>query len=177
MGLEDIFDDDELCALFIEFVHKVHSQESFEFWVAVEMYKKILCGEECVKVAKRLFNTYLRKGAEFELTISIHLKEDIRRKIEEGAQVYDQTLFDEAQIAVYNLLTLDCLRSFISTHPKINLTQKFFRVFQPTELSKISSSRLTLTKSLEAFREERKKEKKIKRKFDYIVSSKLLCVC
>jgi len=176
--LEDIFDDDELCALFIEFVHKVHSQECIEFWVAVEMYKKIVCGEECVKVAKRIYNNYLRKGAEFELTISTMLKEEIRLKMEEGAQVYDQTLFDAAQIAVYNLLTLDCLRTFIASNPKIYKTQKFFKVFQPTELSKFSSSRLTLAKSLEAFREERKRERKGKRKFENFVSTKILtCVC
>ena len=84
LGLEDILDDDQLCSLFIDFLHKVHSQEAIEFWLEVEMYKKQECGVICANLAVGIYNKYIRVGAEMELSLSFHLKEEIRRKMEEG---------------------------------------------------------------------------------------------
>lgn len=83
-SLEEILDDPKLSSSFIEFAHKTHSQDTIEFWIEVERYKRIIIGEECVKVARRLYNMYIRKGAEFELTLTHQIKEDIRTKLEEG---------------------------------------------------------------------------------------------
>jgi len=177
--LEDIFDDDKLCPSFVEFVHKIHSQDAIEFWIEAQMYKKIICGEECAKTARRIYSTYIKKGSQFELTMSMEIKENIRRRIEEGAQVYDQTLFDEAQIAIYNLLTFDCLRTFLAANPRKESTilNPLRELFVHDEHA-FTAPRLTLSKHLIAFREERRREKQqSRRRLSLDIFSKTIVVC
>jgi hypothetical protein len=55
--LEQILDDTKLSKLFLEFVLKAHAQDNLEFWLEVEIYKRIEDGLHLQRMGKRFVFT------------------------------------------------------------------------------------------------------------------------
>jgi len=149
--LEDILSDAKLSRLFVDFVLKSHAEDNLEFWIEVEIYKRLKDGSLLQKVGRRLYQTYLVPGAELEVNLEKKYKEDVRQKLD--LEFWDVALFEKAHKRIYHILSSDCVRLFIEKYPELkHVTPAKIKV------AAANSPRLTLMKHLEAYQEYRRAE-------------------
>jgi len=149
--LEEILSDNKLSRLFIDFVLKAHAEDNLEFWIEVEIYKRLSDGALMQKMGKRLFQTYLIPGAELEVNLERKYKEDVKQKLE--LEFWDVSLFEKAQKRIYHILSSDCVRMFVEKYPEIKHTN-----VAKIKIATANSPRLTLMKHLEQYQEFRRAE-------------------
>jgi len=131
-SLEQIMHSKDLSFTFVGYMNKIHAQEGLEFWLEVEMFKRITECEECMVAAKRIYTRFLGGGCKAEINIDGGVKDRVRDTLE--AALYDQKLFDSAQGSVYETLNFTCVRDFWAELTKLKKKKKESRIFDmPSE--------------------------------------------
>jgi len=148
--LEEILTDPKLSRLFVDFVLKAHAEDNLEFWIEVELYKRLKDGSLLAKMGKRLYQTYLVAGADLEVNLEKKYKEDVRQKLD--LEFWDVSLFEKAQKRIYHILSSDCVRMFVEKYPELKHTTPI------KSKGAANSPRLTLLKHLETYQEFRRVE-------------------
>jgi len=116
LSLEEILYSKELGPLFIEYAKKTLAHEGVEFWLEIEVYKRVTDSMECLLLAKRIYSKYLSSVSSSEINMEGTLKAQIEAKIIGG--LWDTHLFDQAQRNIYETLKLHCVRNFESSRRK-----------------------------------------------------------
>lgn len=81
-----------------------------EFWIEVELYKRIKDSSLCLEEAKRIYFRYLSHDSEVGLNVDGKLIAELDRRMEES--FWDQRLFNNLQDDVYVVLKFECVRTF-----------------------------------------------------------------
>jgi len=126
-SLEQIMSSKDLSFTFVGYMNKIHAQEGLEFWLEVEMFKRITECEECMVAAKRIYTRFLSGGSKAEINIDGFVKDRVRDTLERA--LYDQQLFDSAQRSVYETLNFTCARDFWTELTKLKKKKKESRIF------------------------------------------------
>jgi len=150
--LEEILIDENACHVFLDFIHRVQSQEMLEFWIEVEIFRGLQDGTECIRMGQRIYNKYLKIGSDMEVLADFKSKEEVRKTIDKG--IWDRSLFDNVQEKVYHSIVFDCLRVFLETTPLPVGKKKRALTRSNAESSSFKPS-LTLIKHLELYREKK----------------------
>eukprot|EP00029_Vermamoeba_vermiformis_P006419 TRINITY_DN2511_c0_g1_i1.p1 TRINITY_DN2511_c0_g1~~TRINITY_DN2511_c0_g1_i1.p1 ORF type:complete len:807 (+),score=231.66 TRINITY_DN2511_c0_g1_i1:46-2466(+) len=111
--LKTIFRSQSARSAFQSFLHHQFCEENILFYNAVEEYKKIADSDFAglTEGANAIYNTYIIASCEKEINIASHLREKIQQNIANPTK----TLFDDAQAAIYQLMTTDSLPKFIKS--------------------------------------------------------------
>jgi len=107
--------------MFISYLKKIHATEELEFWLEIELFKRVTECMECMKEAKRIHARFLSDSSFSEINIAGDLREKVDETME--SNIWDQHLFDEAQKSVYEALNFTCVRSFCA-ETKLNMTTR-----------------------------------------------------
>jgi len=119
LTLEQIIQSKPLSLLFLSYLKKIHATEELEFWLEIELFKRVSECMECMKEAKRIHARFLSDQSFSEINIAGDLREEIHDKME--SNLWDQRLFDNAQKSVYEALNFTCVRSFCA-ETKLSMT-------------------------------------------------------
>lgn len=119
LSLEQILQSKPLSLLFLSYLKKIHASEELEFWLEIELFKRVTECMECMKEAKRIHSRFLSDHSFSEINIAGDLRDELLDKME--SNLWDQRLFDNAQKSVYEALNLSCVRSFCA-ETKLNMT-------------------------------------------------------
>jgi len=119
LSLEQILQSKPLSILFISYLKKIHATEELEFWLEIEMFKRVTECMECMKEAKRIYTRFLSDQSFSEINIAGDLREEVHDKME--SNLWDQRLFDNAQKSVYEALNFTCVRTFCA-ETKLSMT-------------------------------------------------------
>eukprot|EP00026_Physarum_polycephalum_P004790 Phypoly_transcript_04814.p1 GENE.Phypoly_transcript_04814~~Phypoly_transcript_04814.p1 ORF type:complete len:272 (+),score=56.18 Phypoly_transcript_04814:99-914(+) len=150
VSLQEIITDNEpLCAGFVEYLASIHAMEAFEFWIEVELYKRIQDEEECIKTAKFIFTTYLSPHSPTEINLEGRIRRELLESFSKNQS--DPNLFNKAQDSVEMMLKYDCLRVFLDVN-KGKVSRK-----SSSELKKSKDSALLLQRYNALIKQEKKK--------------------
>jgi len=109
-SLEQILRSKDTGIVFLAYLNKIHAQEELEFWLEVEVFKRLEESMECMLSTKRIYTKFLSCASKSEINIEGTLRQKVIDVMEGG--VWDQHLFDNAQLSVYETLNFNCVRSF-----------------------------------------------------------------
>jgi CRP-like cAMP-binding protein len=111
--LKTIFRSQSARAAFQSFLHHQFCEENILFYNAVEEYKKISDSDFAglTDGANTIYNTYIAASGEKEINIASHIREKIQQNITNPTKA----IFDDAQAAIYQLMTVDSLPKFIKS--------------------------------------------------------------
>lgn len=110
-NLVDILTNQHYYNLFDKFLRKVHAAESLEFYIEVELFKRITEPEKLAKETFRMFNKFIINNSSYEINVEGEIKTRIRNILQNDS-CWDNSLYNDAQVSVYNLLQADCLPMF-----------------------------------------------------------------
>jgi len=106
--MEQILADRPLAVCFRLFLHQHFNNENFSFWLEVDQYKKIVAPEDRAKRAKEIHEKYFSPNSKYELNLEAEIKKELLQNINYPTE----TLFDNAQKAIYKILETDCIPQF-----------------------------------------------------------------
>lgn len=116
LTLEQILQSKPLSVMFISYLKKIHATEELEFWLEIEVFRRLTECMECMKEAKRIYARFLSDTSFSEINIAGGLRDEVRDTMENN--VWDQRLFDNAQKSVYEALNFTCVRTFCAETSK-----------------------------------------------------------
>jgi len=96
---------------------------SFMFGAANEAARNRTSVDEIVRKANHLYETYVKPGAYYEISLPLEVRRHIRGKIENNLVTPD--LFDEAQKHTFQVLLVDVYPKYKDTVPKALFTSPF----------------------------------------------------
>jgi len=146
-----IVQDENLLAVLVDYLQSIHAQEGFEFWVEVELFKRLVEKTKMEDAAKRIIKNYIVCGAISEINIDARLREDIFEKLKSG--LWDQTLFNKTQEHIIDLIQANCLKGQ-------QFTNHLERYKSKRQIQRDSARSLEFYKNLEGYWKIRKNEKK-----------------
>eukprot|EP00013_Stygamoeba_regulata_P024486 CAMPEP_0177648946 /NCGR_PEP_ID=MMETSP0447-20121125/11104_1 /TAXON_ID=0 /ORGANISM="Stygamoeba regulata, Strain BSH-02190019" /LENGTH=154 /DNA_ID=CAMNT_0019151631 /DNA_START=328 /DNA_END=792 /DNA_ORIENTATION=- len=103
---------DPYLAQFKEFLVDFHCLEFLEFLESVEIYEEIIDTEERERQANKIFETFLREGAENDLSMEELLVSRVRKRMDDGE--FEPDLFRPLKNIVVYLLENDKYTLFLS---------------------------------------------------------------
>eukprot|EP00924_Labyrinthula_sp_SR-Ha-C_P009868 snap_masked-scaffold_21-processed-gene-1.31-mRNA-1 protein AED:1.00 eAED:1.00 QI:0/0/0/0/1/1/2/0/429 len=109
LKLEDIFGQPVAEKLFEKFLIDIFCVECIKFVQRVRMYETLSTSERHLE-AIYIFSTFVEVGSIAEINVPANVRENISDKISKG--LFDQDLFYEAKLEMYELLTFSCLPLF-----------------------------------------------------------------
>jgi len=111
LTLHDIICDNGFYVLFNNYLQRIHAQESLEFWIEVEIFKRVTSERECVKMAQAIYKRFIDDASTTEINVDSCIREELCLKLNNN--MYDTDLYDKAQECVESTLKFSCLRVFI----------------------------------------------------------------
>jgi len=146
-----IVQDKDLLSVLVDYLQSIHAQEGFEFWVEVELFKRLSDKTKMEKAVKRITKNFIKCGAVAEINIDAKLREDIFDKLKSG--IWDQTLFNKTQEHIIELIQANCLKGQ-------QFTNHLERYKSQRHLQRDSTRSLEFYKNIEKYWKIRKGEKK-----------------
>ncbi|XP_034039694.1 regulator of G-protein signaling 18 [Thalassophryne amazonica] len=119
-SFEELLKHSDGVQTFSRFLRTEFSEENIEFWLACEEYKSIDSETKLVSKAKYIYTIYIESEAPKEINIDYPTKMAIQENITQPTK----SLFDVAQIKVYNLMKNDCYPRFLNSDIYLHLTKK-----------------------------------------------------
>lgn len=107
----EVLHDKEGCTAFKQYLKNACAAEVLNFWIEVELYKKIHNFEELSSKAHHLFNKYLEFGTETEINVDERSRVVVKEVLQTGNGI-DTKLFDKVQQQAFDLLCSDCFLGF-----------------------------------------------------------------
>jgi len=107
----EVLHDKEGCISFKQYLKNACAGEVLNFWIEVELFKKIERPEEIISKAKFIFDKYLEFGTETEINVDEKSRVVVKKILDDG-NVFDTTLFDKIQQQAFDLLSSDCFLGF-----------------------------------------------------------------
>jgi len=108
---KEIVADKELALFFRSFLHKHFNNENFSFWLEVEQYRNLPSDNLRKGEARKIASKYFEQDGHYELNVESSIKKDILKNLENPPV----DLFDEAQQATWNLMSIDCVPKFVTS--------------------------------------------------------------
>lgn len=139
--LKSVLENSNSFLAFRQFLAREFSDENLDFWHHCEKYKKEKPSKR-LKLAKKIFETYVKDNAPREINIDSHTK----REIKENLQSLDASMFDTAQTLIFTLMERDSFPRFLSSKsfsPKISSS----KTDRKASLQPSASSSMLLDKS------------------------------
>lgn len=136
--LNDIVCDNGLYILFNNYLQRIHAQESLEFWIEVEIFKRLTSERECIKMAQSIYKKFIDDASRTEINVDSQVKEELTTKLTH--HLYDTDLYDKAQECVESTLKFSCVRVFVDEI----LPKELRRKSQPEVLSSDRTPRTSL---------------------------------
>lgn len=121
LTLDQIIHTKDISFTFVAYLNRIHAQEGLEFWLEVELFRRVTECEECMRAAKRIYSRFLGGSSRAEINIDGAVKDQVRDIM--ARTIYDQHLFDNAQKSVYETLNFTCVRDFCA-ETKLNKKKK-----------------------------------------------------
>jgi len=113
-GCKALLRDEVGCTTFRDFVKNVvRSPEVFNFWIEVELFRKLTSPEEMLEKAQSIYTQYCVEGAANEINVDGRSRKKAKQNIESGN--VDVALFDAMQRSIFELLSFDCFLQFFRT--------------------------------------------------------------
>jgi len=100
---------------FHQFLEGEFSTENLDFWLLCESYKQRVRegGDDVGEKAKEIINEFFLPGAPSELNVKHKQKESVFERIEKCQ--FDESLFEDCQHDIYELMATDSFPRFIKT--------------------------------------------------------------
>ncbi|KAG5893133.1 hypothetical protein JTB14_034153 [Gonioctena quinquepunctata] len=108
---EKLLEDPLGLHMFAEFLKKEFSAENIYFWTACERFKKLPPGVERQAEARRIYQKHLSAGA----SEAVNVDSQGRQFTEQHLQEAKDTLFDQAQKQIFNLMKFDSYPRFLKS--------------------------------------------------------------
>lgn len=75
--LHDILIDNGLYVLFNSYLQKIHATEALDFWIEVEIFKRITSERECIKIANTIYKKFIDSTSQTEINVESPVKDEI----------------------------------------------------------------------------------------------------
>ncbi|XP_044265044.1 regulator of G-protein signaling loco [Tribolium madens] len=110
-SFEKLLEDPLGLHTFAEFLKKEFSAENIYFWTACERYRRFPAGPARVAEAQKIYQQHLSVGAPEGVNVDSHG----RHCTEQALQEASETLFDQAQKQIFNLMKFDSYPRFLKS--------------------------------------------------------------
>jgi len=160
--LHDILVDNGLYVLFNSYLQKIHATEALDFWIEVEIFKRLTSERECIKMANQIYKKFIDSSSQNEINVESPVKDEINHKI--NNQLYDTDLYDKAQECIESTLKFSCVRVFVDEVLPKELRRKSLQEYASEKQRMSILQRFTAlpnaNKSIKKYREIKQKEDK-----------------
>lgn len=161
--LHDILIDNGLYVLFNSYLQKIHAIEALDFWIEVEIFKRLTSERECIKMANTIYKKFIDSSSQTEINVESPVKDEINHKI--NNHLYDTDLYDKAQECIESTLKFGCVRVFVDEVLPKELRRKSLQEYASEKNQRMSilqrfTALPTANKSIKKYRDIKQKEDK-----------------